>query len=286
MPVGNWLLHMLEADLKAGFVSSSRFTFSHQLHFWCCMHWVTRPKNFIETDTETFFRDQNFRDRDRDFFSRPNIFETDTETFFETKVFETDTETFFWDQIFLRPIPRIFFETKSFRDRYRDFFSRPNVFETDTETFFETKGLASQCKAQEKYKERLDLGVTWLKWLPTGMESKTRLAPRSNKVNSQKLTLNWNTSLYYRVLWKWRQSAFHANNHAIGGGSNGIIHLGWRPHTFLLHTNIDSTNSNTNRTNITEMAFKRFAVEIRLLLLKKCSHWKRWSTITSTGRTD
>ena len=151
---------------------------------------------------------------------------------------------------------------------------------------FESKGLASQCKAQEKYKERLDLGLTWLKWLPTGMESKTRLAPRSNKVNSQKLTLDWNTSLCYRVIWKWHQSAFHANNHAIGGGSNGIIHLGWRPHTFLLHTNIDSTNSNTNRTNITEMAFKRFAVEIRLLLLKKCSHWKRWSTITSTGRTD
>ena len=25
------------------------------------------------------------------------------------------------------------------------------------------KGLASQCKAQEKYKDRLDLGVTWLK---------------------------------------------------------------------------------------------------------------------------
>ena len=31
-------------------------------------------------------------------------------------------------------------ETKKFhRDRYRDFFSRPNVFETDTATFFETK---------------------------------------------------------------------------------------------------------------------------------------------------
>ena len=92
------------------------------------------------------------------------------------------------------------------------------------------KGLASQCKAQEKYKERLDLGVTWLKWLPTGMESKTRLAPKSNKVNSQKLTLDWNTSLCYRVIWKWRQSAFHANNHAIGGGSNGIIiHLCLNP---------------------------------------------------------
>ena len=71
------------------------------------------------------------------------------------------------------------------------------------------KELAGQCKAQEKYKERLDLGVTWLKWLPTGMESKTRLAPKSNKVNSQKLTLNWNTSLCYRVVWKWRQSDFY-----------------------------------------------------------------------------
>ena len=38
--------------------------------------------------------------------------------------FETDTETLF--------------ETKYFRDRYQDFFSRPNVFETDTEIFFET----------------------------------------------------------------------------------------------------------------------------------------------------
>ena len=75
-------------------------------------HWVTRPKNFIETDTETFF---------------------------ETKIFDTETKTFFRDQIFLRPRPRLFFETNCFRDWYRDFFSRPNVFETDTETFFETK---------------------------------------------------------------------------------------------------------------------------------------------------
>ena len=76
-----------------------------------------------------------------------HIFETDTETFFETKVFETDIETFFRDQIFSRPIPRLFFYTKyfrdrdffrdqNFRDRYRDFFLRPNIFETDTETFF------------------------------------------------------------------------------------------------------------------------------------------------------
>ena len=43
---------------------------------------------------------------------------------------------YFDKQIFARPIPRLFFETIYFRDRYRDFFFRPNVFETDTETFF------------------------------------------------------------------------------------------------------------------------------------------------------
>ena len=36
---------------------------------------------------ETFFLDQNFQNRDRDFFSRPNIFETDTETFFRDQNF-------------------------------------------------------------------------------------------------------------------------------------------------------------------------------------------------------
>ena len=58
------------------------------------------------------------------------------------------------------------------------------MMKEDKIRMLELEGLASQCKAQEKYKERLDLGVTWLKWLPTGMESKTRLAPKSNKVNS------------------------------------------------------------------------------------------------------
>ena len=47
---------------------------------WDLDHWVTRPKKFIEADTETFF---------------------------ETKIFET--ETFFRDQIFSRPILRLFF---------------------------------------------------------------------------------------------------------------------------------------------------------------------------------
>ena len=66
----------------------------NQLHK---QHWVTRPKKFIETDTETFF---------------------------ETKIFETDTETCFRDQMFSRPIPRLFFETEYFPDQYRNFFSR------------------------------------------------------------------------------------------------------------------------------------------------------------------
>ena len=55
------------------------------------------------------FRDQIFRNRDRDFFPRPNFFETETETFFRNQIF---------------------------RNRNRDFFPRPNSFETETETFF------------------------------------------------------------------------------------------------------------------------------------------------------
>ena len=70
---------------------------------------MTRPKNFIETDTETFFETKYLRDRYRDFFSRSNVFETDTETFSR-------------DQMFSRLILRLFL--------------RPNVFETDTKTFF------------------------------------------------------------------------------------------------------------------------------------------------------
>ena len=97
---------------------------------------------FFQVVTETFFETK--------------IFETDTETFFETKVFETDTETFFRDQIFSRPIPRLFFETKYFRDRYRDFFSRLNIFETDTETFFRDQNFRDRDRYSQKIEKSLD----------------------------------------------------------------------------------------------------------------------------------
>ena len=106
-------------------------------------HWVTRPKNFIETDTETLFRDQNFWDRDQDFFSRPNIFKTDTETFFRDQMYSRPIPR---DQMFLRLIPRLFFLDQIFWDRYRDFFFRPNVFETDTKTFFVTNFFETKTK--------------------------------------------------------------------------------------------------------------------------------------------
>ena len=51
----------------------------------------TRPKKFIETDTETFFETK--------------IIDTDIETFFETKFFETETETFLMRPKFSRLIP-------------------------------------------------------------------------------------------------------------------------------------------------------------------------------------
>ena len=59
------------------------------------------------------FRDQIFRNRDRDFFPKPN---------------------------FPKPKPSLFFRNQIFQNRNRDFFPRPNFFETETETFFsETK---------------------------------------------------------------------------------------------------------------------------------------------------
>ena len=78
--------------------------------------------------------------RDQKFHPRPI-----PRLFLRLNIFETDTETF------SRPIPRLVFETKWFRDRYWHFFSRhnfsrpipilfsTNFFKTETETYFETK---------------------------------------------------------------------------------------------------------------------------------------------------
>ena len=55
---------------------------------------------------------------------------------------------------------------------------------------FVEKGWLGIANLKKIYKDRLDLGVTWLKWLPHSMEQYGRLAPKSNKVNYQKLTLS------------------------------------------------------------------------------------------------
>ena len=72
-------------------------------------------------------------------------------------------------RLFLRPkfsrlIPRLFFETKYFRDRYRDFFSRliPRlfsrliIFETDTETFFRDQNFRDRDRYSQKIEKSLD----------------------------------------------------------------------------------------------------------------------------------
>ena len=84
------------------FVVFPFFSITHQAGTWCSLSDETKKIH---------------RDRYRDFFSRPR-----PRLFSRPNIFETDTETFFRDQMFLRPIPRLFFETKCFRDRYRDFF--------------------------------------------------------------------------------------------------------------------------------------------------------------------
>ena len=42
------------------------------------------------------------------------------------------------------------------RDRYRDFFSRPNVFETDTETFFLDQNFRDRDRYSQKIEKSLD----------------------------------------------------------------------------------------------------------------------------------
>ena len=57
---------------------------------------------------------------------------------------------------FSRPKTRLFFETKYFRDRYRDFFSRLNIFETDTETFFRDQNFRDRDRYSQKIEKSLD----------------------------------------------------------------------------------------------------------------------------------
>ena len=97
---------------------------------------------FLENEdvVTTEWRDQKISSRPIPrLFSRPKFLRPRLRLFFGPNIFETDTKTFFQDQMFSRLIPRLFFETKCFWNRYWDFFLRLNVFETDTETFAKLK---------------------------------------------------------------------------------------------------------------------------------------------------
>ena len=98
--------HGLHCDSRMD--GTDRRTYHTPLILWQPLSDET--KKFHRDRYQDFFWDQNFRDQDWDFLSRPNIS-------------ETNNETFLWDQMFSRLIPRLF--------------SRPNVFETDTETFWD-----------------------------------------------------------------------------------------------------------------------------------------------------
>ena len=53
------------------------------------------------------------------------------------------------------------------------------------------------------------MGVTWLKWLPTGMEVKTRVTSKSNKVNSQKLGVQTQGSDTNKWWFHWNHHRLH-----------------------------------------------------------------------------
>ena len=62
-------------------------------------------KNLNETETETFFRYQNFSIPNPILFSIPKFSETDTDTFFDTKNFRNRYRYFFRNLFFPKPIP-------------------------------------------------------------------------------------------------------------------------------------------------------------------------------------
>ena len=80
-------------------------------------------KILTETDTETFFRYQIFRNRYRDFFS-------------DTKFSETETDTLKKLAKVSKPKPILFSRDQIFRNLNRDFFPRQIFSQTETETFF------------------------------------------------------------------------------------------------------------------------------------------------------
>ena len=95
----SWETKLFETITKSKVFETNTTTFL-RTNFWRSLLRLFWDQNFWDGYWD-LFRDQNFRDRYWVFFFRPNIFETDTETFFR-------------DLIFLKQIPRLFFETKIF----------------------------------------------------------------------------------------------------------------------------------------------------------------------------
>ena len=95
-----------EKSTKTNTITLICFQIWHQCH--CTNH--TDPvsdetKNLNETETETFFRYQNFSIPNPILFSIPKFSETDTDTFFDTKNFRNRYRYFFRNLFFPKPIP-------------------------------------------------------------------------------------------------------------------------------------------------------------------------------------
>ena len=73
-------------------------------------------------------------------------------------------------KIWTIPIPRLFFGTKFFRDRFRDFFLVPNFFETDSETFFGTKFFRDRFRDFFRYQIFFETGSDTIKKIQKSRE--------------------------------------------------------------------------------------------------------------------
>ena len=85
-------------------------------------------KILTETDTETFFTIPNFPKPKPRLFSETKFFRN-RNRYFSSETKFSETETFFRDQIFSKPKPRLFFRNQIFRNRNPQRFGKS--FETE-----------------------------------------------------------------------------------------------------------------------------------------------------------
>ena len=121
----NWDFYGAISGLWSQLGPSPKFGTSLQTLFLLLGFFFSETK-FSKTETETYFRDQIFLKPKPILFFRNQIFRNRNRDFFPRLNFsETETDTFLLRPNFPKPKPRLSSETNFFWNRHRDFFPKP-----------------------------------------------------------------------------------------------------------------------------------------------------------------